>query len=543
MCGVSLTVQNVLSIVGNGLSSQRCIDKAVLDARILCAQARRGPDGRSELSVRIRNFRIDLCATLLQLRGRERAQRSLLSNDTAVLAFNGEIYSGLSYESPEARDTIALFKELSEARVLSSKLNILSRLRGPWAFVYVDWKEEYILMGKDFTGRKSLLMHLPDVYDPRLLVCSTGTEFGTGLTNFWSELCRGIHRVDLKGSKLVVESMPLPIALSLRKNICINPPRKIISCKCRNCYVFASLLDRAVKQQVNLNQRHELYIPSSCKSASILVLFSGGLDSTTIAALAHRHTKIGEVIDLCSVCFQGGGSPDRIASLHALRELKAICPGRTWRLIEVDVRIDDALTQFQHVSSLLQPTTSIMDLNIGVALWFACKARGFATVHNPDGTEETVDDYTSHARVALLGQGADELLGGYRRHKIAFDCGGLTKLADELDSDMERIWIRNLGRDDRVVSDTSREARYPFLDEELGHAVSLFPLHHVVDFRFPLGVGDKMILRTTALHLGLQNTSKRVKCALQFGSKVHKFENVLKSKQQILQVNSYQARH
>lgn len=531
MCGISLIVQNALGVVGDGQTSQRGTDKAGLDARVSLTQARRGPDGRSALNFRIRNFQIDIYATLLQLRGRERAQRTLLSTESAVLAFNGEIYSGLPSKSAKERDAVMLFKALSEAQGLSSKINILSRLRGPWAMVYIDWKNEYVLIGKDFTGRKSLLVHLPDIYDSRLLVCSTGAEAGTGScvkTNFWAEFRGGIHCVDLKGTKLVIESIPLLVTLSLRKSIRFDSPAKITSCKHRNYCVFGSLLDRAVKQQVSLNERCKLYVPSTGDAASILVLFSGGVDSTTIAALAHRHAQTGEVIDLCSVCFQYGGSPDRLAALHALHELKCVCPGRAWRFIEVNVRIDDALTHFDHISSLLQPKMSIMDFNIGAALWFACKARGFATVHNPDGTEETVEDYTSHARVVLLGQGADELLGGYRRHKLAFERGGLTKLADELDLDMERIWMRNLGRDDRIVSDASREGRHPFLDEELGHAVSLFPLQHVVDFRFPLGVGDKIILRTMAHHLGLQKTSKRVKCALQFGCKVHKLESVLK---------------
>ena len=34
-------------------------------------------------------------------------------------------------------------------------------------------------------------------------------------------------------------------------------------------------------------------------------------------------------------------------------------------------------------------------------------------------------------------------------------------------SDLNRLWIRNLSRDDRVISENGKEVRYPFLDADL----------------------------------------------------------------------------
>ena len=53
-----------------------------------------------------------------------------------------------------------------------------------------------------------------------------------------------------------------------------------------------------------------------------------------------------------------------------------------------------------------------MDLNIGAALWLAAKAEGELY---GEGSR-----YRSKARVVLLGHGADELCGGYGRHRTAF---------------------------------------------------------------------------------------------------------------------------
>ena len=122
-------------------------------------------------------------------------------------------------------------------------------------------------------------------------------------------------------------------------------------------------------------------------AAPVLVLFSGGVDSTLLAALAHKALPAAVPIDLASVCFDGGRSPDRrahrseyllvawnagcrrradclassclrvahydawckqcvdvkmcrhawrrLAAIDALAELAAVAPTREWRLIEV----------------------------------------------------------------------------------------------------------------------------------------------------------------------------------------------------------------
>ena len=128
--------------------------------------------------------------------------------------------------------------------------------------------------------------------------------------------------------------------------------------------------------------------------------------------------------------------------------------------------------------------------------------------------------------VALLGTGADEQAAGYSRHRTAFRAGGPVALEAELTADVRRIWLRNLGRDDRLLSDCAREARFPFLDEAVIAALASLPLLELADLAQPPGVGDKRVLRSIAAALGLPRAAARVKRAIQFGTGLGRAANL-----------------
>ena len=119
----------------------------------------------------------------------------------------------------------------------------------------------------------------------------------------------------------------------------------------------------------------------------------------------------------------------------------------------------------------------------------------------------------------------------------SFRHGGPGALAAELSLDVRRMWLRNCGRDDRLVADRGREvidvsvicirlmamevkittpvrrrmppthsrlvqARHPFLDEGLMDLLLGLPLHCIADLRQAPGLGDKRILRQALVRLG-----------------------------------------
>lgn len=269
----------------------------------------------------------------------------------------------------------------------------------------------------------------------------------------------------------------------------------------------------------------------SCDHAKVGILFSGGVDCCLLAVLANKLINSDIPINLYNVAFEkvskvqrepNWNVPDRISALQALQELQTINPNRKWNLVEINVsrtKLEEAMVN--EISHLVAPLTSVLDESLGGALWFA--SGGSIGKPSPDHC----------CRVLLIGSGADELIGGYTRHRNAYRRTG--DVENELLEDWHRLPSRNLARDDRVISDSGVTPRSPFVEESFVSFVrNLHPMqkcHHGL----AEGLGDKLLLRLAAFHLGLKETSYRRKRALQFGSRIADSRQNAKDKSQFLE--------
>ncbi|KAL4134553.1 hypothetical protein PRIC2_004850 [Phytophthora ramorum] len=162
----------------------------------------------------------------------------------------------------------------------------------------------------------------------------------------------------------------------------------------------------------------------------------------------------------------------------------------------------------------------------------ACTAStSIPSTDTTSGQPSTSCSHQTSARVVLVGIGADEQLAGYGRHRTALINGGEEALRAELQVDLGRIWKRNLGRDDRCIASHGREARFPYLDEDVVSTIAAFPVSSLCDADLPRGVGDKRALRVVAKTLGLRSCAGLAKRAIQFGSRIAKVSNTGSNRQ------------
>ncbi|XP_031145520.1 asparagine synthetase domain-containing protein 1 [Sander lucioperca] len=573
---------------------------------------RRGPNLSRDLTVRGTNpsCRCFFSAHVLHMRGILTPQ-PFQDNTGNVLVWNGEIFGGVPV-MPEENDTAVLSQRLSSCDSPSEILSLLSAVRGPWAFVYYQKAGDYLWFGRDFLGRRSLLWKF-DAAVNALTLTSVAAQSSGPDRSAWQEVpAAGVYRIDLKAvteagsvtfefhpwahggndlasscSETILESVPsgctavtnpsglvltspvCPLNTSIPKSLnekeslsnshpCVKDLEQMLASKEKNDEVnqLIDVLSEAVRRRVqSLPFRAQDGPPPPNDNASVAILFSGGIDSMVLAALADRHIPAHQPIDLLNVAFKlqvpkkqkepakkpgkhknqptgfktDGADyqtsspfdvPDRITGKAGLKELQDLNPERRWNFVEIDVTKEELQTVRQErICHLVHPLATVLDDSIGCAVWFAARGTG-STMQ--DGDQRA---FTSSAMVILTGIGADEQLAGYSRHRVRFTMSGHEGLVQELAMELARIPSRNLGRDDRVIGDHGKEARFPYLDEDVVSYLNSLPVWEKADLSLPRGVGEKLLLRLAAKQLGLGQSAVLPKRAMQFGSRIAKMED------------------
>jgi len=202
--------------------------------------------------------------------------------------------------------------------------------------------------------------------------------------------------------------------------------------------------------------------------------------------------------------------------------LTSLFPKSDFDLILVDLDEKERLIHKKDVLDLIHPLDSEMDFNISMVLKFGAIGKGISY-------QEGIP-VTAQAKVLFSGLGADEYFGGYSRYKSAFTRGGYSEMNQEMSLDQNRLWVRNLGRDDRVISSEGKELRTPFLSKNLVEFVKNINLKFLASFSNNKNDinqwKDKKLLRKLAKRINFHQSSTFKKKAIQFGSGLAKESNL-----------------
>lgn len=222
------------------------------------------------------------------------------------------------------------------------------------------------------------------------------------------------------------------------------------------------------------------------------VIFSGGIDSSYLALLLK---EISDNIPLKVTLYAVGveGSKDVEAAIKASKSINL--PLKICEVNEALIR--EALPDVVKAIG----DDNLMKVGVGLTTYFATK------IVARDGI-----------KVAISGQGADELFGGYKRYLKSFVDGTLNY---DLREDMSNMYHVNLERDDACSMLNSVELRLPFLDKSLVELVLNIP-----DNKKIVSMHDDMrksFLRKLAFEDGLDyEIAYRPKKAAQYGTGIDK---------------------
>ncbi len=324
-----------------------------------------------------------------------------------AVSFNGEIYNHVELRH-ELEDLGVAFKTESDTEVLANALQAwgpraLERLNGMYAFVAVDLVSGEFLAARDPFGVKPLYV----------------MQKGAGFL-FCSEMRPLLNSVP-DGDVMV-----LPPGYALSRKTCVRFKSPVYPRADAPVAYSAQTLDRILRGAV------ERRLPPGLPVAT---LFSGGIDSTLVAHYARQARP-----DAPGYFVGGESAPDyRYAAAYADKT------GYDLRMVPFDPQSEAA---FASIDEVVAVTESFEPNLIRGAV---CSLVASQAMHR-DGF-----------RVALCGEGADELFCGYAPLEIAFHEGAAqgAPVRDEVLSLMNRV---SLQRVDRCSMRYAVETREPFLD-------------------------------------------------------------------------------
>ncbi len=373
-----------------GIAGAAGKDAEKLVRRTLEVLKHRGPDGSGVYS----EGDISIGNVLLKITG----EKSQPVHNGGALTYNGEIYNfrdiAARLHVPSDSDSEALFALLKSKGVEAA----IEELDGDYAFAYLSGGE--LQLARDPAGVKPLYYGCAE--EIFAFASEKKALHVIGINQIFT-LSPG-HVLSRKGCEMA------------QKRVAGFAGVERITDENMASVMLLNAIGRAVKKR--------LYTPCG-------IAFSGGVDSSLIAALSHDP-------ELYSVGM--AGSHDIVQAEKASKELglEDKLHLHEFTMGELESSVPDVIYAVESCDP--------QKVSIALPLFLAAK-----------------DAHVDGIRVMFSGQGADELFAGYKRYESL----NTDELELALRKDLENIAENNLERDDAATMANAVELRVPYLDREV----------------------------------------------------------------------------
>jgi asparagine synthase (glutamine-hydrolysing) len=373
------------------------------------------------------------------------------------------VFEGRLFPSPN-------LQELPEPKQLATKLvmnrirnacHILESLEGSYVFALAE--NDRIVAGRDVFGT------VPLYYGENDAFCVLATE----------------RKALWKFGLVNVKSFP-PGCLAV-----VNPN----GFSFRQVKVLRLPPTRRVSLETAAQALHSLLLESTRKRVSdldtVAIAFSGGVDSSVVAAIVKN---TGVKVQLIAVGLED--QPEVEFATVAAEALDLPLHLQTYNLDELETTIKKALW--------LTEESSLVSACVAVPFYW---------------TAETA--LKLDFSVLLMGQGADELFGGYQRYLTEYARVGDEAVKATMFHDVANAYNYNFQRDNQVCAFHGIELRLPFIDINVVDFALRLPLHLKLN-----SMEDrlrKLVLRQVARNLDIPNfIADKPKKAVQYTTGVTK---------------------
>lgn len=393
MCGIS-------GVITKGM----CEAEKVL-SKMESMQAHRGPDIQDQTIVDIDNWCLGLGhqrLSILDLSERGRQPMESSSGDS-VIVYNGEVYNykelreeSLDHECRTATDT-EIVLEMLESRGVANSMELFN---GMWAFAWLDRRARKLYLARDRAGIKPLYYYSDEKHfyfasEVKSIISSAGRTFSLDYQAVGEYLLQSLQ--DTRSNSFFTQVKAVPAGHYLEFDL----TRDSITFEIKR---YWNVLDGASCDIEDIEKKiYDLFLDSVSlrlrSDVPVGVTLSGGIDSSAIAA----------------------AMKERLGSADNLNILSAVSPGSDL----------DESEYIDQMVNYLGAKVHKVDLNWGAEK--AIELLETVTRYNdsPVGSFSNVAHYLLMKKaqelgitVILSGQGADELLCGYRKY-LGFYLGSL----------------------------------------------------------------------------------------------------------------------